>query len=202
MFRAQPPAARNEAVLLRTDPKVGEIARYVLDSALDRNIKQGRRPASRCGATRTSRVSERTVLLLARYRFHMTLPRPGRQEPKRTVAEDSRIFGFRGQPGAPDWLTQDEVAELLALTPADLRNMADDQARGLMERLLGRIEAIVPELNEEGLKYAAQLAASHGNVRQRVGVTAAGIEVEFQPSADILGVYAYYPVSRVEGEAP
>lgn len=202
MFRAQPPAARNEAVLLRTDPKVGEIARYVLDSALDRNIKQTHRPASRCGATRTPRVSERTVLLLARYRFHMSLPRPGKQAPKRSVAEDSRIFGFRGQPSAPDWLTQDEVAELLALTPADLRNLADDQARGLMERLLDRIDAIVPTLNESGLKYAAQLAASHTNVRQRVGVPASGIDVEFQPSADILGVYAYYPVPQLEGDAP
>ncbi|MFD8122311.1 DEAD/DEAH box helicase, partial [Streptomyces albidoflavus] len=97
-FRTTPAIGRGEAALVRTDPAIGAIASYVLDSALDAKAL-GPRPARRCGVVTTDAVSVRTTLLLVRYRFHLTLP--SRSGERQVVAEDARPRGERGLPPRP-----------------------------------------------------------------------------------------------------
>ncbi|GAA4940244.1 hypothetical protein GCM10023238_02370 [Streptomyces heliomycini] len=66
--------ARGEHALSRTDPAVRALARYLLDAAVDTGLPPEERPARRLGVIRTHAVDRRTVLLLARYRFRLTLP--------------------------------------------------------------------------------------------------------------------------------
>ena len=72
-----------EHALLRTDLLVKDLARYVLDAALDPEMTRQPSPARRSGVIRTSGVTARTTLLLARYRFHVTLPGRARDEDDR-----------------------------------------------------------------------------------------------------------------------
>ena len=84
--------ARSHA-LVRTDPLVAALGRYVVDAALDPLLPERERPARRCGVIRTTTVQARTTLLLVRYRFHLTLP--GRAEPRTVVAEDAQVVAYR-----------------------------------------------------------------------------------------------------------
>jgi hypothetical protein len=75
------PVPRGQALLARTDPHVEAIARHVLDAALDPTLEG--RVASRAGVARTKAVTQRTTLLLVRFRFHLDLPAPRRRSPGR-----------------------------------------------------------------------------------------------------------------------
>jgi superfamily II DNA or RNA helicase len=193
VFRPAPPAARTEAVLQRTDPKVAVIAQYILDAALDKAAPARLRPASRCGVTRTSAVNERTVLILARYRYHVELPQRSGGT-RKTVAEDARVFAFDGPFDNPRWLADEEVERLLALAPDDLANTAEELARSAMGRVLDRLDGIQRELDEHGGRFARALLESHIRVREAAGAPRRGLTVNFQPHADILGVYVYQPL--------
>ena len=85
-FHTELPVPRRHAHLDRTDGCVTAVARYVLDTALD-PLAPGPRPARRCGVVRTAAVQRRTTLLLARFRFTVTLPVGGAR--RDVVAEDA-----------------------------------------------------------------------------------------------------------------
>ena len=72
------PLPEGEIHLGRTSPVVEGLASWTLDQALDRESRDDTGPvASRCGATATSAVSERTTLLVARFRYHLVRRRSG-----------------------------------------------------------------------------------------------------------------------------
>ena len=102
VFHADLPVPPGEHALVRTDPFVRDLARYVLDAALDPEITGQDNPARRCGVIRTPAVRARTTLLLARYRFHLTLP--GRAETRRIVAEDAQLLAYRATPYGREWV--------------------------------------------------------------------------------------------------
>ncbi|MFD8106045.1 helicase-related protein [Streptomyces microflavus] len=191
-FVLLPPARQGHAALVRTDPKVGAVAQYVLDSALDPDLPERLRPAQRCGVIRTAHVATRTTLLLVRHRFHLTLP-TRRGEPRTLVAEDARLAAFRGSPTEPDWLDEQEAQTLLALEPTS--NTARTLAEAQLGRVLDALPHLQPVLDARAAEQAGQLRESHRRVRSAVGALKRGLDVQAQPPADILGVYLYLPDS-------
>ncbi|PAK27208.1 helicase [Streptomyces sp. alain-838] len=187
-FRTTPAIGRGEAALVRTDPAVGAIASYVLDSALDAKAL-GPRPARRCGVVTTDAVSVRTTLLLVRYRFHLTLP--SRSGERQLVAEDARLLAYEGLPQRARWLDDDAAAALLgARATANTHELA---ARNAITRALDGLPGLADHLTEYGTRLAAELDASHRRVRKANEEIVRGLKVVPQEPADVLGVYVYVP---------
>ncbi|MGH3962301.1 MAG: helicase-related protein [Pseudonocardiaceae bacterium] len=138
------PAPRTAAVLHRTDTRVGAVARYVLDAALDPVLDAAARPARRGGVIRTAAVTAPTTAVLARFRFHLTLP--GRDGPRVQVAEEARTLAFTGTPTDPSWLDPDAVEELLAARAA--ANIPPDAARNMAVAVLSQLPALTPHLDD------------------------------------------------------
>lgn len=190
------PAPRNAAVMVRTDERVGALARFVLDGALDPRLDAHLRPARRAGVISTNAVSEVTTLLLVRFRVHVTLP--GRDGNRTEVAEEARALAFRGAPTRPTWLTPDEVDALMAATPS--ANTAPDRARALIDGVLRAVPGLTPALETEARRVADNLRDAHTRVRHSArgrdtagALTVRGIAVEPQLPVDVLGVFAYLP---------
>ncbi|MBL7492507.1 DEAD/DEAH box helicase [Frankia sp. AgB1.9] len=191
------PAAPGEVVLTRTDPTVETLARYVLDTALDQvGVDEQDRPARRCGVMVTDAVDTRTVLLLLRYRLHLTLP--GRAGLRPLVAEEARVLAFTGTPATPSWLDEPQVAAQLAARP--VANYPRDVAVADLHRMIGRLDGLTGHLDDVGDELAAALLASHRRVREAAGSTGnlvrRGLSVKAQRPADILGVYLHLPAAR------
>ncbi|MBZ2409149.1 DEAD/DEAH box helicase [Streptomyces albidoflavus] len=187
-FRTTPAIGRGEAALVRTDPAIGAIASYVLDSALDAKAL-GPRPARRCGVVTTDAVSVRTTLLLVRYRFHLTLP--SRSGERQVVAEDARLLAYEGLPQRARWLDDDATAALLgARATANTHELA---ARKSISRALEGLPGLSDHLTEYGTRLAAELDASHRRVRKANEEIVRGLKVIPQEPADVLGVCVYVP---------
>ncbi|MDJ0465272.1 DEAD/DEAH box helicase [Streptomyces sp. H27-C3] len=187
-FRTSPAIGRGEAALVRTDPAVGALASYVLDSALDANTP-GPRPARRCGVVTTDAVTIRTTLLLVRYRFHLTLP--SRTGERQVVAEDARLLAFEGLPARARWLDDDAAAALLGARAAT--NTHEQLAHNQITRTLDGLPGLTGHITEYGVELAAELAASHRRVRKAGDEIVRGLKVVPQEPADVLGVYVYLP---------
>ncbi|MFJ3865139.1 DEAD/DEAH box helicase [Streptomyces nigra] len=187
-FRTTPAIGRGEAALVRTDPAIGAVASYVLDSALDAKAL-GPRPARRCGVVTTDAVSVRTTLLLVRYRFHLTLP--SRTGERQVVAEDARLLAYEGLPQRARWLDDDAAAALLgARATANTHELA---ARKAITRALEGLPGLADHLTEYGTRLAAELDASHRRVRKANEEIVRGLKVVPQEPTDVLGVYVYVP---------
>ncbi len=191
-FRSTPAIARGEAALVRTDPAIGAIASYVLDSALDVDA-HGPRPARRCGVVTTDAVTTRTTLLLVRYRFHLTLP--SRTGERQVVAEDARLLAYEGMPSRARWLDADAATALLAARATT--NTHEQSARNHITRTLDGLPDLSAHLTEYGKSLAAELDASHRRVRKANEEIVRGLKVVPQEPADVLGVYVYLPQQPV-----
>ncbi|MFI0718305.1 helicase-related protein [Streptomyces sp. NPDC021224] len=187
-FRTTPAIGRGEAALVRTDPAIGAIAAYVLDSALDANTP-GPRPARRCGVVTTDAVATRTTLLLVRYRFHLTLP--SRTGERQVVAEDARLLAYEGMPSRARWLDDDAATALLSARAT--ANTHELSARNHITRALDGLPDLSAHLTEYGTGLAAELDASHRRVRRAGQEIVRGLTVVPQEPADVLGVYVYLP---------
>ncbi|MFH9690921.1 DEAD/DEAH box helicase [Streptomyces sp. NPDC017413] len=187
-FRTTPAIGRGEAALVRTDPAIGAIASYVLDSALDVNTP-GPRPARRCGVVTTDAVTVRTTLLLVRYRFHLTLP--SRTGERQLVAEDARLLAYEGMPSRARWLDEDATAALLAARATG--NTHEQLVRNQIARDLGALPDLAGHLAAYGTRLAAELDVSHRRVRKANEEIVRGLRVVPQEPADVLGVYVYLP---------
>ncbi len=185
------PVARGHALLARTDPHVEAVARHVLDAALD----AGRtRVASRAGVARTGAVSQRTTLLLVRFRFHLDLP--GRDGTRSLITEDARFLAFAGSPDQAAWLEPAAVDALLGAEPD--ANVAPDLAAQLIERVVAALPALGPALDAEGERLAAELLDAHRRVRTSAGAPRRGMSVVAQRPADVLGLYVWLPLTGAQ----
>ena len=194
-FYRDMPAPRTAAVLQRTDSRVGGLARYVLDAALDPALPSAHRPARRCGVVRTDAVAAPTTVLLTRFRFHVTLPtKTGR---KLQVAEQARVLAFTGSPADPRWLEPEAVDQLL--TARANANTPPDMARNMADAVLSTVDVLIPDLERAARQLADSMREAHVRVRRaargrQAGVlTVAGLTVEPQLPVDVLGVYVYLP---------
>ncbi|CAO5184388.1 DNA/RNA helicase, superfamily II, SNF2 family [Frankia sp. AiPs1] len=203
------PARPGQRALVRTDPAVRGIARLVVEAALDGRPSAPTGdaeedpwagtdlgtppPAARLGVFRVSTVPIRTVLLLTRYRFHLTLP--GTARPNTVVAEDARLAGYRRDPGGSfEWLDDQEVRALLAAAPDNaLPQLVQQQA----ERAVAELADAQPHLDAKGGVLAAELRAAHAAAREIVGGRTRSLDVKPHEHADVLGVYVYLPAGAV-----
>jgi superfamily II DNA or RNA helicase len=196
-FHDAPTAPRGEAALNRTDPAVNALARFILDGALDGKMPAAHRPARRCGVILTRAVERPTTLLLVRYRFQLTLPSRHRQL-SRQIAEDARLLAYCGGPGAPEWLTEGDARDLLAVRAN--ANIPEEFAARTAERAIDGLtrEPVQAKLIAEGHQIAEQLLDSHRRVRGAAKAGIAGLKVTVQDRPDVLGVYVYRPVAAAE----
>ncbi|GAA2073702.1 helicase-related protein [Microbacterium hatanonis] len=194
-FRGDLPAPRRSAVLQRTDPTVAALANYVLNSALDGTLVAKERPAKRAGILTTDAVSKLTTALLMRFRTHLVLPAKDRA--RTTLAEEARVVAFRGRPSDPEWLSDDEVEQLLSAKPT--ANTPVDVAENTLGAVVNAIPAIQSHLSARAEALAAQLEEDHVSVRvaargERAGaLSVRGLSVRAQLPPDVLGVYVYRP---------
>ncbi|HZN70112.1 MAG TPA: helicase-related protein [Micromonosporaceae bacterium] len=181
------PTPSGEHALVRTDPAVAALARHVLETALDPHTTS---PAARCGVTRTTAVTARTILLLVRYRFHLTLP--GQAATRTLVAEDAHIVAYRPTAdGSREWLPDEAAAALLTADPD--ANVLPELVTRTIERALAELDAVQPDLDDRGQQLAEELLDAHRRVRAAVGARLAGLKVAVAGNADVLGVYVYLP---------
>ena len=187
------PVPPRAARLDRTDPDVAAIARYVLESALDPTLPAWLRPARRCGVMRTVAVQRRTTLLLVRLRMHVGLP--GRGEARQVVAEDAQVLAFRGRPGEPEWLPDEDVQALLVAPPSG--NVPPDQAADFAERAIADLPHLHAHLDQIADDLAERLREAHLRVREAAGQRVRRqVAVRAQKPADVLGVYVYLPAAQ------
>lgn len=189
LFRNDPPAARGEAVLTRTDPLVQSLARYVLESALDPAVPDPERPARRAGVMRTSQVATRTTLLLVRFRFQLTLP--GSDTPRQLVAEDARVLAFQGSPTQAAWLPDEQAEQLLTATPTG--NLPPGMAHDTLRTVIDGLTALETHLDEVADEQAQRLLDAHRRARQGARAALSGLKVTVQKPVDLLSVQVLLP---------
>jgi len=199
-FALDYPAPPGSHVLTRTDPVVSGIAQYVLNTALDEQLAGKDRPAARCGYIASSQVQAVTVALLVRFRTKLLLPaRINRSDQaQQDLAEEARIVAFRGVPGQHQWLTEDEVEQLIAAKPS--ANVGEQTAKNMATAILRGIPLLESDLAEQAAEVAKQIQRDHTEVRLaargdsnagKLGIR--GLSVEPNLPADVLGVYIYAP---------
>jgi superfamily II DNA or RNA helicase len=184
--RFELPVADDEIMLSRSHPAVESLASHVLNAALDPHLEG---PARRCGVIRTGKVTKRTTLLLLRHRFHL-ITRVGEIE-RPLLAEDSQVVAFTGTPQNPEWLPPDAGEQLLAAEPD--ANVAPEQARDILTKVLDGISQVRPKLTGIAQARAEQLLDAHSRVRQASRAKGVRHRVEAQDVPDVLGVFVYLP---------
>ncbi len=194
-FAADIPGPPGASILVRTDPRVGELARYVLTTALDPALPARERPARRCGLILTTGVVKPTTALLVRFRTHLTLP--GRTGDRVHLAEEARVLAFTGPPSNPSWLSPDQTDALLTAAPAG--NVPPDMASTTLSAVINSLPALGPALDAEAERIGEALRADHVAVRRAArgdragGLGVRGLTVTPQLPVDVLGVYLYRP---------
>lgn len=181
------PLREGEVYLGRTSPVVEGVAGWTLDQALDPLARDGRPVASRCGVMATAAVNTRTVLVLARFRYHL---RAAAGPDDAILCEEIVPLACSGPVGAPQWLTAEESERLLAAAPdRNLIPTVIDQQVGLLVGSLGAVQQALDAVAEQ--RAAAQLQA-HERVRE-ASKTKGRVKIEPVLPVDILGAYVLLP---------
>lgn len=174
--------------LSRTHPLIEGLAGYVVDSALDLQLAG---VAKRAGAMRTKEVETRTTVLLVRIRHDVVTRRRGEDEYAQ-IAEESLALAFEGAPESAGWLGEEKAAPLLDATPDG--NVAPEQAREFVTRVIDGIADLRPRLDELARERAAELRDAHERVRESARLNGVTFAVEPQLPVDVLGVYVLLPM--------
>ena len=181
------PLQEDEIYLGRTSPVVEGLASWTLDQALDPESSDVGAVAARCGAISTSRVTERTVLMITRFRYHLS---KGGVEGETILCEEIVPLAHTGSAEEPQWLSPEESEGLLEYQPErNLPPTAIDQQLGLLLPALSSLHAPLEHLADE--RAEAQLRA-HQRVRKATNAKG-GISVEPVLPVDILGAYVLLP---------
>ncbi|GGJ23517.1 helicase-related protein [Deinococcus roseus] len=182
------PVADDETYLSRTHPFVEALATHLMDSALD-PLSSGE--AKRASVTVTSQVTKPTVLLVARFRYHLiTQATTGDRDTNQQLAEEVYTLGFNGAPTNPQWLSEQEARKLLDVVPTG--SVEPERAKRFLENLLGNLHTFTPHLNERAEERARLLLEAHQRVR-----SAASLKYRYSTKpilpVDIVGTYVYLP---------
>ena len=185
--RFELPVLQGVHCLWRTHPLVEGVASYVMDTALDAHL-QG--VARRAGAIRTNAVTQRTTLLLVRFRYDL-VTRRGAEETSQ-LAEECRLLGFTGAPTNAQWLSEADAEALLDVTPD--ANINPEQARGFVQRVIEGYEALRSTIEEQASTRATAVLNAHRRVRAAAGIKGLSDRVEARLPVDVVGIYSYLPV--------
>lgn len=182
------PLQNGEIYLGRTSPVVEGLAGWVLDQALDPAARDATPVAARCGLIRTRRVTARTTLLVARFRYHL---KPRASDDLTLLCEEIVPLAFHGNPQSPQWIAGEEAEALLSCRPeANLNPTFVDQQIPL---LLGGLPDIQQALGVLAVGRASLQREAHERVREALRAKA---KVRIDPvlPVDILGAYLLLPV--------
>jgi len=181
------PLQDDELYLGRTSPIVEGLAGWTLDQALDPAARDARPVASRCGVVSTSLVKTRTMLVIARFRFHLKVSRTGSET---LLCEEIVPLACSGTGAHLQWLSAEESEKLLAARPEqNLIATAIEQQVGLLVGSLANIQQSLESVANE--RSAAQLQA-HERVRE-ASKTKGRVSIEPVLPVDILGAYVLLP---------
>ncbi|HSV55499.1 MAG TPA: helicase-related protein, partial [Magnetospirillaceae bacterium] len=190
LFGFDDQAPRDAILITRSHPLVAALSSQVLESALDRDGAQGESVASRAGVIKTAAVSVRTVLLLVRFRYDLTMGRG--QASRHDLAEDVGALAFRtGAGGKQETLVGAEAEALFGAEASG--NVAPDLAKEALAKEIGRIDERRPALAAEARRRAAIYAASFERLRAAARGRGFATSVEPRGEPDILGLYIYLP---------
>ncbi|TVR19678.1 MAG: ATP-dependent helicase [Anaerolineaceae bacterium] len=192
--RFELPVRDGQRHLTRTHPLVESLATYVMNTALDTVALEADQPrARRAGAIRTTAVSQRTTLLLVRFRYHL-ITRTDTDE-HQLLAEDSLTLAFEGTPSSALWLDAEAAENLLQAEPS--ANIHAQQAAEFVGRVVDGFDAIAPYLNDIAQQRGEELLSAHVRVREaayRRGERRPQHRVTAQLPPDVLGIYVFLPV--------
>ena len=190
MGRFELPVDDRVIYLSRTHPIVEGLASYVLESALDEVQSEGERTiAHRCGVTKTNAVSEKTSLLIVRFRFHLLVKRRGEDQTP-LLAEEIRTLAFSGTPADPTWLDDEPAAELLDAVPTG--NVPVSLVTNQLQHFIAGLPGLMPHIDEIAGERAEVLGDAHTRVRKSAKV-AGKVEVIPVLPGDILGCFILLP---------
>ena len=195
MNRAEPfpgrfdlPLQEGETYLGRTSPVIEGLASWTLDQALDPVARDARPVAARCGVVSTSAVNTRTMLLVARFRYHLQI---AGGDAETILCEEIVPLACTGAADAPQWLGAEEGERLLAARPErNLIQTAIDQQLGLLLPALPKLQHALASVAKE--RASAQLAA-HERVRE-ASRTKGRVSIQPVLPVDILGAYVLAPM--------
>lgn len=193
--RFEPPARDGELLLTRSHPLVAGLANYVLSTTLDST--SDRSIAARAGTIRTTAVTARTTLILARFRFHLTTIRTGSE--RQLLAEEAAVHAFTGPPSNPTWLDPVRALKLLVAEPSG--NVSPRQASDFLTEVTDNAGSWIGDL-EAFLQDAADIlleehrVAREAALRTREAAGTANYRVEALTPIDVLGLYVLLPDQR------
>jgi hypothetical protein len=130
--------------------------------------------------------------LLLRLRFHIVITVQREERP--LLAEDSLIAAFTGTPESPKWLDETVAEALLAADPEG--KIGPDVARNNLELITSHLDRISGLLDDLARRRGEQLLGNHRRVRTASGARGS-YRIDHNPP-DILGLYVFLPVLRVE----
>ena len=192
LARFNPPVEGDVHYLARTSPIVEGLSAFTLETALDEVQSEGERPvARRCGVTHTDAVTEKTSILLVRFRFHLLIKRRGEEATRPLLAEEVRALAFIGTPAEPVWLDDDAGEALLSATPSG--NVSSMLVKQQLKRLVDCYDqALRPTIETIAKQRAKLLADAHSKVRKSAKQSG---KVECNPvdTADVLGCFILLP---------
>ncbi len=184
------PVDDKEIYLSRTSPEVEGLASYVIETALDEVAAEDEQPiASRCGLITTNAVTQKTTLLLVRFRYHLHVKKRG-DEPKTLLAEEIITPAFTGTPEKATWLDEELAKSLLDAKPTT--NTTPSLAKAQLERLISIAPSLEPALEKMARERAVDLEDAHNRVREQAKMTG-NATVEPMLPADLLGCFILLP---------
>jgi superfamily II DNA or RNA helicase len=181
------PLEPGDVYLGRTSPIVEGVAGWTLDQALDPVAGGGKPVAFRCGVVGTSSVKARTILVLARFRYHL---KGAGAADEALLCEEIVPLAFSGPTANPEWMGAEESERLLgAKAEKTLIATAVQQQLTLLSSGLPAIQTALGDLAKD--RAAAQLEA-HERVRE--AVKSKRLKPEPVLPVDILGAYVLLPL--------
>jgi len=181
------PLLEGETYLGRTSPIVEGLAGWTLDQALDPAARDASPIASRCGVVATSLVSARTILVIARFRYHLKISGTGSET---ILCEEIIPLAAIGTGDNLSWLDAEKGEQLLQARPEqNLVSTAIQQQVGLLVKSLPILQKSLEPVASQ--RAAAQLEA-HERVRE-ASKTKGRVSIEPVLPVDILGAYVLLP---------
>ena len=143
--------------------------------------------AARCGIVSTSAVTVRTILLVARFRYHLQVAGTGGQT---LLCEEIVPLACTGAATAPHWLTKKEGERLLASKPE--RNLLPTAIEQQVESLTAALPKFQEALVAVAQERAALQLAAHERVREAAR-SRGRVTAEAVLPIDVLGAYVLLP---------
>ncbi len=182
------PLQDGEIYLGRTSPVVEGLAGWVLDQALDPAARDAAPVAARCGLVRTRRVTARTTLVVARFRYHL---KPRVSEDLTLLCEEIVPLAFHGTVQSPQWIEGDQAEALLSARPDT--NLSPSLVDQQLPLLLGGLTELQTALQKMATQRASLQLEAHERVREALRAKAK-VRIEPVLPVDILGAYLLLPV--------